>query len=298
MGVTFALAAMVSFATNILITRFALARMPIESGFLVVLGTNILFPLVLFGAELGLRAAPLAWDWKNFWLFAASGFLGTFLGRRMLFDAVKFLGPSRTSVFHSSAPAFAFLGAWLVAGERLGWYEIVLVLVVWGGLWLTHPPAGAQPGATPLTAGVLRKGLVAGLLAVAGFGFGNVVRGLAVRGWDEALLGTVIASAAAFLLQVAVTRDWPKVLGQLRSRERAAILLYVGCGVATSFGSIFVTLAMTHMEIGLAVLVVHSTPLVIFPVSVFILKHREELSVRTLAGAAMVLAGIAALLLR
>ncbi len=88
------------------------------------------------------------------------------------------------------------------------------------------------------------------------------------------------------------------MLGQLRSSERAAILLYVGCGVATSFGSIFVTLAMVHMEIGLAVLVVHTTPLVIFPVSVFVLKQKEQLSGRTLAGTALVLAGVAALTLR
>ena len=40
MGVTFALLAMLSFATNIMITRYAVARMPVESGFYVVLATN------------------------------------------------------------------------------------------------------------------------------------------------------------------------------------------------------------------------------------------------------------------
>jgi drug/metabolite transporter (DMT)-like permease len=46
------------------------------------------------------------------------------------------------------------------------------------------------------------------------------------------------------------------------------------------------------------VLVIHTTPLVIFPVSVFILKNREELTPRTLIGALMVLSGIALLALR
>jgi drug/metabolite transporter (DMT)-like permease len=55
---------------------------------------------------------------------------------------------------------------------------------------------------------------------------------------------------------------------------------------------------MTKIEIALAVLVVHTTPLVIFPVSVFLLKNREELSARTVTGALIVLAGIALLLLR
>jgi drug/metabolite transporter (DMT)-like permease len=297
MGITFALLGMVSFATNILLTRYAVARMPLEAGFLLVLGTNIVFPLVLYGAELGIRPEAFSWDWKAAGLFAVSGVIGTFLGRRMLFDAVRLLGPSRTSVFHSTAPAFALIGAWLLVDERLGLYEIGLVLLVWAGLWLTHPPAGSL-GAGQLAPEVVRKGAFAGLLATAGFGFSNVVRGIAMRGWHEAVLGTVISSVTAFALQLAVTRDWGKVGAQLRSGGRGAILLYVACGVATSFGSIFVTLAMAHMEIGLAVLIVHTTPIVIFPVSVFLLKHKEQITGRTLAGTALVLAGIAALTLR
>jgi drug/metabolite transporter (DMT)-like permease len=46
------------------------------------------------------------------------------------------------------------------------------------------------------------------------------------------------------------------------------------------------------------VLVVHTTPLVIFPVSVFLLKNREQLSGRTLTGALIVLCGIALLAVR
>jgi drug/metabolite transporter (DMT)-like permease len=133
---------------------------------------------------------------------------------------------------------------------------------------------------------------------VAGFGFGNVVRGLAVRAWDEAVLGTVLSSGAAFLCQVVVTRQWDRVAAQLRAADCKALLLYVGCGVATSVGSIFVTLAMARMEIALATLIVHTTPIVIFPVSVFLLKNREELTPRTVLGAGMVLLGIALLAFR
>jgi drug/metabolite transporter (DMT)-like permease len=298
MGVALALLAMVSFASNILVTRYALTRMPLESGFLIVLSTNILFPAVLFGMELGARGGAFGWDWRGFALFAVSGVIGTFLGRRMLFDTVRLLGPARSSVFHSTAPAFAFLGAWLLAGERLGIYEVALVAIVWTGLWLTHPRVGSQMGGTRVTAELLRKGILFGLLAVAGFGFSNVIRGIAVRHWNEAVLGTVISSVAALALQLAVTRHWDRIVAQFRAASRGAIGLYVACGVATSLGSIFVTLAMTRIEIGLAVLVVHTTPLVIFPVSVFVLKHREELSVRTLAGTGLVLAGISALALR
>jgi drug/metabolite transporter (DMT)-like permease len=198
-------------------------------------------------------------------------------------------------VFHSSAPAFALIAAWLLAGELLGPYEIALMAVVWVGLWLTQPRAGSAHALAPA---VLRKGFVVGLLTVAGFGFGNVIRGIAMRQWEEAALGTVIASVAALACQVVVTRNWPGIAAQLRAADRTTVLLYVGCGVFTSLGSIFISLAMTKIEIALAVLVVHTTPLVIFPVSVFLLKNREELSARTVTGALVVLAGIALLLLR
>ncbi len=295
MGITYALLAMLCFAVNIVITRFALVRLPVEAGFFIVLATNVLFPAALFAAELGVRAAPYAWDWKGAGLFAIGGVIGTFLGRRFLFDAVRILGPSRASVFHSTAPAFALVAAWLLADELLGPVEIGLMVVVWVGLWLTQPRAGSMQALSPE---MLRKGLVVGLLTVAGFGFGNVLRGLAMRVWEEAALGTVVASLAALACQFVVTRNWERIGTQLRGADRKAIWLYVGCGVFTSFGSIFISLAMTRIEIALAVLIVHTTPLVIFPVSVFLLKNREELTPRTVLGAALVLAGIALLALR
>jgi drug/metabolite transporter (DMT)-like permease len=297
-GVWLSLGAMLCFATNILFTRYAIMRMPVDAGFFIVLATNILFPAALYPFELAAREAPFTWNWHGVALFAAAGFIGTFLGRRFLFDAVKILGPSRASVFHSTAPAFALVGAWLLAGERLGWYEILLMAIVWIGLWFTQPRAGASAGGAPLDGAALRRGLFVGLMTVAGFGLGNVVRGLAMRDWEEAIFGTVISSLAALFFQGIATRDWPKVASQLRAGDRAAWGLYFGCGVATSMGAILAAAAMTHLEIALVVLVVHTTPLVIFPVSVLFFRNREELNPRTLVGAALVLAGIALLSIR
>lgn len=296
MGTALALLSMVCFATNILLTRYAMARLGVQAGFLIVLATNTLFPAALFALELGVRAAPFVWNWKAAGLFAIGGVIGMIVGRRMLFDAVRLLGPSRASVFHSTAPAFALIGAWLLAGEQLGIYEIVLMAVVWVGLWFTQPRPGA--GIHAPDSQIARKGMIAGLVAVAGFGFGNVFRGLAMRVWNEALLGAAIASLVALACQLLATRGWPGIANALRKANRVALALYLGCWIATSLGAIFITYAMLHLEIALAVLIVHTTPLVIFPVSVFVLKHREELSPRTLAGAAMVLAGIALLAVR
>ena len=296
MGIAFAIAGMLGFASNILLTRYALARMPLEAGFFVVLAVNTLFPAALFGGELLLRTTPWAWDWKNAGLFSLAGIIGTFVGRRMLFDAVKLLGPARASVFHSTAPIFALVGAWLLAEERLGAYELAIMVVVMAGLLCTQPRAtytSKHPDAS-----ALRGGMLAGAVAVAGFGMSNVVRGIAVREWNEPILGAALSSLTALAAQAAVTRSWSAIGAQFRKADRAALLLYAGCGVATTFGSVFLASAMRHMEIALAVLVVHSTPLFIFPVSVFVLRNREEVTGRTVMGAVLVLLGILFLSLR
>ena len=295
MGITLSVLAMLCFASNILLTRYAVQRMPVESGFLVVVTTNIVFPFLLFLASFPAREVPFEWQWKGAFYFAIGGVIGTFLGRRFLFDAVKLLGPARASVFHSTAPVFALIGAWVLLDERLGIKEIALMAVVWTGLWLTQPPAG---GAGSLTGETARKGLVAGILTVAGFGFGNTLRGVGMRSWDEAMFGTAIASAAAMVFQLAATREWPKIAAQFRAADARAYGLYIGCGIATTAGSIFISEAMMHIEIAVAALIVHTTPIVIFPVSVFLLGNREALTGRTLFGAVLVLAGIALLALR
>src|SRR2546423_10958348 len=101
MGIALALLAMASFAANMIIMRYASARMGLEAGFLLVLGTNIVFPAAMYAVELAVRAAPFSWDWKGCGLFVLAGVIGTFLGRRALFDTVRLLGPSRASIFHS-----------------------------------------------------------------------------------------------------------------------------------------------------------------------------------------------------
>ena len=298
MGVLLALLSMLCFASNIIISRYAMARMAIESGFLVVLVVNILFAAALFGIELLLRSTPFELHWREAGLFALAGIVGTYLGRRLLFDTVRLLGPARASVFHSSAPVFTLVAAWILVGERLGSYELGLMALVMTGLWITQPAAGGPADTHRPSGESLRRGMLMGILTVAGFGVGNAIRGLAMHGWSEAVFGALAGSVAALACQLATTRDHGKVLAELRTASGRGIALYAASGVATVCGSIFIVSAMAHMEIALAALVTHTTPLAIFPVSVIVYRNREGLTLRTVLGAGLVLTGIVLLALR
>jgi len=298
MGVTLSLVSMLFFGSNILLARLAMARMSVELGFIVVLVVNIITAGAVFAVEFMFRETPFAWQWREAGLFAIGGLAGTYLGRRFMFDMVRVLGPARSSVVHSAAPAFTLIFAWLLVGERLGRYELMLMALVILGLWFTQPAERGKTAEHRPERAVLRRGIFLGLATVIGFSLGNVFRGYAMRTWNEAVFGTIIASITALVCVLATTRDWRGAWRGLVTADRRGFWLYVGCGIATAGGAMFLVSAMHFMEISLAVLVTHTTPLLIFPVSLFVFHNREGLSKRTAFGAAMVLAGIGLLAVR
>jgi len=298
MGITLALLAMVCFASNIFIVRSALARMPLETGFLVMLGVNVVFTAAVLCVELLLRATPLVFQWRGAGWFVLSGVVGIYLGRRMLLDTIRTLGPARASILHSSSPVFTLAVAWVLVGERLGTYELGLTALVIAGLWATQLPSRGQPGEHRPGREALRRGAILGLMMVMGFGTGNAIRGLAMRTWNEAIFGSLLGTGAALLCQIASIRNWPKVFADLRTSDRRGLALFAASGIATACGSMLTTYAMGYIEIAIATLITFTSPLVVFPVSVLVFKNREGLSLRTAAGAAMVLAGIVLLALR
>ncbi len=298
MGVTLSLVSMLFFGSNILISRLAMGRMSVELGFFIVLVVNIVTAGAVFAVELAVRKTPFIWHWHEAGLFALGGVVGTYLGRRFMFDMVRILGPARSSVVHSSAPAFTLMLAWMLVGERLGRYELSLMVLVILGLWFTQPAEKGKAAEHRPAGAALRKGAIVGLLTVIGFSLGNVCRGYAMRTWNEAIFGTIIASFAALACQLVATRDWREAWRGIVSADPRGLWLYAACGVVTAGGAMFLVSAMQFMEISLAVLVTHSTPLMIFPISLFWFGNREGLTARTLFGAAMVLTGIALLAVR
>ena len=298
MGIVFALLSMLCFAGNIFIIRAAMSRMSVNIGFPVVLTINVAFAALVFGFERLRMDTPFLFHWKAAGWFALSGVVGIYLGRRMLLDAVHILGPARASVLHTASPIVTLVAAWFLVGERLGLYEFLLMGLVIAGLLATQLQNARSPRAQIGDRAAFRQAMVLSLLTVVGFGVGNAIRGVAIREWNEAALGAVLASGAALLCQLATGSGPGAIFEGLRKGEHKAIGLYAASGVATVSGTIFSAMAMQRIEIAIATVVTYTTPLVVFPVSAILYKNSEGLSVRTVAGAAMVLLGIALLAFR
>ena len=274
MGIVFALLSMLCFAVNIFITRAAMSRMGANIGFPVVLAVNVAFAALVFGIERLLMHAPFLFHWKAAGWFALSGVVGIYLGRRMLFDAVRILGPARASVLHTASPVVALIAAWFLVGEHLGPYEFLLMALVMAGLLATQLPAARMSPALVVDRAVFRHALVLSVLTVVGFGAGNAIRGVAIRDWNEAALGAVLGSGAALLCQLAFESRICALIEGLRQGDRRAIGLYAASGIATVGGTIFSAMAMHRIEIAIATVVTYPTPLVVFPASGCLYRNR------------------------
>jgi uncharacterized membrane protein len=280
------------------VTRAAMSKLGANIGFPVVLAVNVLFAALVAVIERQLTQAPFSFHWKGAGWFALSGVVGIYLGRRMLFDAVHKLGPARASVLHTASPVVTLIAAWFLLGERLGLYEFLLMALVMAGLLAAQLPSAGSALARGGDRAVLRQAMVLSLLTVVGFGLGNAIRGVAIRDWNEAALGAMLGSGAALLCQFAFESRMRALIEGLRHGDRGALGLYALSGIATVSGTMFSAMAMHRMEIAIATVLTYTTPVVVFPVSAFLYRNREAVSLRTMAGAAMVLLGIVLLALR
>jgi drug/metabolite transporter (DMT)-like permease len=318
-GEALALVALALFSCNIVLTKVASARLAVSAGFLVAVTANIAVSAALFAVELAWRSRPLQWDGFGVLLYALAGVFSTYLGRWFFFEAITRLGPARASIFQVSSPLFTVIIAWIALADALAPAAIgAMVLTLIGLVIVSASPTqllrlaagGPSPAVERATSGghgeartgrlkaLLRSGLLLGTTSSAAYAVGNVLRGAGSRRWDEPVLGALIGAVAAIALQLALTRGNAQAWRLLRGAKRTGILLFAAGGAMTITAQICVIAAMSHTAIGVVALITLCTPILVVPMSYFLLKNQEGITGRTIVGGVLVLAGIAALALR
>jgi drug/metabolite transporter (DMT)-like permease len=307
-GELLALAAMLMFATNILVTKAASSRLDTGTGFVISVVVNLAFSALVFVVELALRPDRLAWDATGIVLFMLAGASATYLGRWFFFEAIARLGPARASLFHVSSPAFTLVIAWLFLGESPGLAAVLAIAATIVGLLLITVPPGmlriGQPVAGERAARGerlrrwLASGFAVGVGATFAYAVGNVLRGASVRQWNEPVAGAMLGAAAALVLQLVIGADKRGLLARLRTGNRAGARLYAVGGVLTISAQMCMIASMRYIPVAITAVITLCTPLVVMPVSYWVLRNQERIGVRTLVGAALTIAGMAVVVLR
>jgi len=300
-GIVLALVALAGFSANIMVARVGGARVGLNAGYFVAVSVNVLFAALLLAAELAVRSQPLAWSAKGTMLFALAGFFSTYLGRWFMYESVARLGPAKTSAFQVSSPLFTFLVALAFLGETLTAQALAGMAATALGLLLISL-AGArnaplQDEQAPRRSW-LRSAWFVGFASSAAYAIGNVMRGAGVREWDEPIAGALIGAVAGIACHFALTRGHRAMLRGLRTAHRGGLALFAMSGVLTIVAQVCTIAAMKLAPVSVVALITLCTPLVVFPASYFFLRNDEGINARTLAGAALTLAGIALIVAR
>jgi drug/metabolite transporter (DMT)-like permease len=306
LGYALASSALLFFTAAILGTKAASNRMDLSLGFLIATFANVVFAGAALGVQLLVQAGSLDFNARAFWYFAAAGFFSTYLGRWFFYESVVRFGAAKASIFQVSSPVFTALIAWAVLGESLpplvlgamllAVVGLVVVAAKPGALAAKTPPL-AQPG--PSTAQrLLGSVLILGAGSSLAYAVGNVLRGAAVRSWNEPIVGALVGAVTGLLLYLIFTPNKSQLVARMRAADKRGVWLYALIGVFTIAGQTSTIAAMRYIPLSIATLVTLCTPLLVFPLSQWLLKGGEPITRNTLIGSAMAFAGIVIIVLR
>jgi drug/metabolite transporter (DMT)-like permease len=308
-GQAFALAALILFSCNTVLTKVASARLALNAGYVVAIVMNIVFAALLFVVDLLWRTHPLRWDWAGVALYAAAGVFSTYLGRWFFFESIARLGPAKASIFQVSSPIFAVVIAWIALAQSLDATAIGAMIVAMAGLVLvTVSPRQIarmamrrddQAMIHPAPArSLVQSGLVVGIGSSAAYAVGNVLRGGGVQRWDEPVLGALLGALAGLAFHLVLTPRNAEALRALRTADRRGVMLFALSGAMTITAQVCVIEGMAYVPVAVVAMVTLCTPLLVFPMSYWLLRNQERITLRTVVGGGVTLAGIAVLILR
>ena len=298
--------ALVCFSTAVLATKAASNRVNLELGFFVALIVNVAFASCALILHLLTRDTGLRWNTSAFFLFAASGIFATYMGRWFFYESVVRFGPAKASVFQVSSPLFVALLAWLLLGERLSvWVAIGMVMAISGLALIAFKPGFFSPSKADQTqlkisflTRILQSVFLLGLFSSGAYAVGNVLRGAAVRSWPEPIAGALIGALTGLAMHYYFSINKAGLVVRLRAAERSGLWLYALVGVANISGQITTIASMRYIPLSLAALVALCTPLLVFPLSYWLFKNQEPLTLNVILGCILTLFGMIVVVLR
>ena len=226
-------------------------------------------------------AAPFALDVSGFTLaaaliFAAVGIFFPAVVTLLTFAANDRLGPSVTGTVSSSAPLFALLAALLILGERIPARALVATAAVVAGVALLSWRGGT----------LMRRAL---WLPVAGAALRGLVQVVAKAGltlWPSPFAASLIGYSVSSVTVTLAAR------GRQRWRERSALLWFMATGLLNGLAVLLMYAALSAAAVSLVAPVVAGYPLVTVVLGAAVLRE-EALSVRTVAGALLIVGALA-----
>ncbi len=231
-------------------------------------------------------AALAGWLW-----LLLSGFVGFSLGDTMLVRGFLMIGARLTLLVFSFAPVLTAILGYFLFGETLSALNIIgMLLVLMGIMLVVGTKGGAGAGSDRAT------GLFFAFLASLAQAAGTICSKMGLLSMDavSATQVRLMGGLLGMLIIFAPGRKWKALRAVfLSARGRQTVLS--GAVLGTLFGVVLSMVAIRYSKAAVASTLMSTMPVLILPISFFILK--EKLRPKDLLGAVLSMAGSAVLFL-
>ncbi len=251
------------------------------------------------------RPWPVFADGKTWLWLALSALVGYVFGDWCLFNCYLSIGARFGQLFMTLAPPIAAIAGWMLLGERLRPTIWLAMAVTLGGIALSI--LGRESGERRLTFTLPFKGILLGLGAGLGQGFGLVLSKIGLQHYSAALpvdvpssMGAMLpfastmvralVGAAGFLLLMVIRREVPLLRAAVHDRKGMSYALGM-----TLFGPVLGVslslMAVQYTDAGIASTLMALTPILILLPSA--LLYRQRIRPKEWIGAWVSILGVA-----
>ena len=251
------------------------------------------------------RPWPVFADGKTWLWLALSALVGYVFGDWCLFNCYLSIGARFGQLFMTLAPPIAAIAGWMLLGERLRPTIWLAMAVTLGGIALSI--LGRESGERRLTFTLPFKGILLGLGAGLGQGFGLVLSKIGLQHYSAALpvdvpssmatmlpfastMVRALVGAAGFLLLMVIRREVPLLRAAVHDRKGMSYALGM-----TLFGPVLGVslslMAVQYTDAGIASTLMALTPILILLPSA--LLYRQRIRPKEWIGAWVSILGVA-----
>ena len=285
-GIAYALAAALCWGTSPVLVKRGLRHSNISAAVLLQSVGSVLV-LLIIGLPFG--DVQLLMPWTAAGVFVSVGLVGSFLGRTFALKGIDEVGASRAQSIVNSAPLLTAVYAVVLLGETATPLILVgVALIVTGLLIITRAAPDEKDPRRPLSP----KAFLNPLLAIVFFGFGPILKKVAILAGGTPIPGSLITHVTGLALILSFGRllriDWRE--GIWLTGDSYFFLLL--SGFFQGVGSVFTYLAVAHAPAIIVAPIWNVQPLITFSLARLLLQGDEAVTLKDGLAAVLVVAGV------
>ena len=286
-GIAYALAAALFWGTSPVLVKRGLRHSNVSAAVLQQQVGSVLTLVLIMVLPFG--EATLRMPWTAAGVFVSVGLVGSFLGRTFVLKGIDEVGASKAQSISNSAPLLTAVYAILLLGETATPIILIgVVLIVTGLLIITRGTPDDKVTGRPVS----YKAFLNPLLSIIFFGFGPILKKVAMLAGGTAVPGALITHITGLLLIFLFGRvlriEWRE--GIWISGDSYVFLLL--SGFFQGVGSILTYLAVAHAPAIIVAPIWNVQALITFSLARLILRGDETVTVKDGLAAVLVVAGV------